>query len=157
MDRNIRPDEIRDDEIRNTDGSRRIDPLATPEELQPDMMMPETSPDELAGENRADGDYAVPKNFHRGDEHGPLLSPQETGDLRTQWDIIQTGFVDEPRHAVEQADQLVAQALDRLTATFRAERTRLEAEWDRTGDVSTEDLRIALQRYRAFFQRLLAT
>jgi hypothetical protein len=57
---------------------------------------------------------------------------------------------------VQQADQLVAQALERLTAMFNSEHSRLEAQWDRGGDVSTEDLRVALQRYRAFFHRLLA-
>ena len=69
---------------------------------------------------------------------------------------IQTGFVDEPRQTVEQADELVAQVMQRLAEGFAAERERLEQQWGRGEDVSTEDLRIALQRYRSFFQRLLA-
>lgn len=86
----------------------------------------------------------------------PLLSIREADDLRTRWDDIQTGFVDEPRKAVEQADSLVAEAMKRLAETFADERAKLEAQWDRGGDVSTEDLRLALRRYRSFFQRLLS-
>lgn len=85
-----------------------------------------------------------------------LLPAEEVADLRTRWDQIQTGFVDEPRRAVEDADALVAAAMQRLAETFAAERSQLEAAWDQGSDVSTEDLRIALQRYRSFFGRLLA-
>lgn len=86
----------------------------------------------------------------------PLLSAHETSDLRGRWDSIQAGFVDEPRRAVEQADNLVAEAMKRLAETFADERAKLETQWDRGGDVSTEDLRIALRRYRSFFNRLLS-
>jgi len=85
----------------------------------------------------------------------PLLPESEIADLKTRWDQIQTGFVDEPRQAVEDADTLVAAAMHRLAETFASERSQLEGTWDRGGDVSTEDLRIALQRYRSFFGRLL--
>ena len=77
-------------------------------------------------------------------------------ELRNRWTDIQAGFVDEPRHAVEQADSLVAEAIKRLAETFANERNQLEGQWDRGGDVSTEDLRQALQRYRSFFSRLLS-
>jgi len=90
------------------------------------------------------------------DRTTPLLSTQETGELRGKWDTIQAGFVDEPRKAVEDADGLVAAAMKRLAETFAAERASLEGQWDRGDDVSTEDLRLALRRYRAFFERLLA-
>jgi hypothetical protein len=63
--------------------------------------------------------------------------------------------VDEPRRTVEQADELVAEVMKRLAEGFAAERERLEQQWGRGEDVSTEDLRLALQRYRSFFQRLL--
>jgi hypothetical protein len=89
-------------------------------------------------------------------EAGPLFSQEEAGNLRTKWDAIQVGFVDEPRRAVEEADSLVAMAMKRLTEQFAEERSRLEGQWDRGGDVSTEDLRIALRRYHSFFGRLLA-
>ena len=72
------------------------------------------------------------------------------------WSAIQAAFVDEPRRAVEQADSLVASAMKRLAEVFAEERSKLEHQWDRGDNVSTEDLRIALQRYRSFFHRLLA-
>ena len=86
----------------------------------------------------------------------PLLPEKEAEDLRSRWDSIQTGFVDEPRKAVEEADHLVAAAMKRLADVFSAERSRLEAQWSRGDNVSTEDLRVALQRYRSFFARLLS-
>ena len=90
------------------------------------------------------------------DERTALFSPDETNSLRGQWDSIQVGFVDEPRQAVEKADALVAGAMKRLAEGFAAERERLEKQWDRGDSVSTEELRLALQRYRAFFGRLLS-
>ena len=70
---------------------------------------------------------------------------------------IQVGFVDEPREMVERADALVAELMQRLASQFypSEERSRLETQWDKDDDVSTQDLRLALQRYRSFFQRLL--
>jgi hypothetical protein len=86
----------------------------------------------------------------------PLFPNNELDELRNRWSGVQTAFVDEPRRAVEQADSLVASAMKRLAEVFADERAKLEKQWDRGDDVSTEDLRIALQRYRSFFQRLLA-
>ena len=86
----------------------------------------------------------------------PLLGEAEAAKFRSAWDSIQAGFVDEPRRAVENADHLVAEAMQRLAEMFAEERSGLESQWDRGDEVSTEDLRIALQRYRAFFGRLLA-
>lgn len=86
----------------------------------------------------------------------PLFPSNELEDLRTRWKDIQTGFVDEPRKAVEQADGLVASAMKRLAEVFAQERSGLEQQWDRGDNVSTEDLRVALQRYRSFFDRLLS-
>ena len=80
-----------------------------------------------------------------------------TGAYQARWDAIQTAFVDEPRRVVEQADGLVAEMMQRLAETFSRERANLERHWDQGGDASTEDLRLALQRYRSFFQRLLST
>jgi hypothetical protein len=84
-----------------------------------------------------------------------LLSGDEIPAFRSRWDAIQTGFVDEPRHSVEQADSLVAEVMKRLAETFADERAKLEQQWSQGDDVSTEDLRVALQRYRSFFDRLL--
>jgi len=86
----------------------------------------------------------------------PLFSPEEAKEFRARWDAIQGGFVDEPRRAVEQADSLVAGAMKRLAEMFADERAKLEGQWDRGDSVSTEDLRLALRRYRSFFGRLLA-
>jgi len=86
----------------------------------------------------------------------PLFPNNELEELRSRWTDVQTAFVDEPRRAVEQADGLVASAMKRLAEVFAEERSKLEKQWDRGDDVSTEDLRIALQRYRSFFQRLLS-
>ena len=88
-------------------------------------------------------------------EPTPLFSEPEMGDFRSQWSKLQTGFVDEPRRTVEGADKLVAAVLQRLTEGFANERSGLEKQWDRGDNVSTEDLRVALQRYRSFFDRLL--
>jgi hypothetical protein len=85
----------------------------------------------------------------------PLFSESEIGDFRSQWRKIQTAFVDEPRRTVEGADKLVAAVMQRLAEGFANERSGLEKQWDRGDNVSTEDLRLALQRYRSFFDRLL--
>jgi hypothetical protein len=85
----------------------------------------------------------------------PLFSESEMGDFRSQWSKIQTGFVDEPRRTVEEADKLVASVMQRLAEGFANERSGLEKQWDHGDNVSTENLRVALQRYRSFFDRLL--
>ena len=85
-----------------------------------------------------------------------LFADDETGELRRSWDGIQVAFVDEPRRSVEEADHLVAATMKRLAEIFAEERQRLESQWARGDDVSTEELRVALQRYRAFFTRLLS-
>jgi hypothetical protein len=88
-------------------------------------------------------------------ERTMLFEESEAGQFRSRWTEIQTAFVDSPRSAVERADSLVAETMKRMAEMFAAERANLEGQWDRGGDVTTEDLRIALQRYRAFFDRLL--
>jgi hypothetical protein len=85
-----------------------------------------------------------------------LFPEGEIDALRARWEAIQTGFVDEPKAAVTEADALVAQVITRLAEVFSRERTQLEQQWDRGDQVSTEDLRLALQRYRSFFTRLLS-
>jgi hypothetical protein len=85
----------------------------------------------------------------------PLLA--DSDGFQARWEEIQVRFVDEPRGAVEDADALVATVMQRLAEGFAQERERLEAQWGRGEDISTEDLRVALQRYRSFFQRLLST
>lgn len=85
-----------------------------------------------------------------------LFQADEGQGFHTRWDGIQTGFVDEPRAAVEQADALVGEMTTRLTDLFTNERSKLEEQWSTGQDVSTEELRVALKRYRSFFERLLS-
>jgi hypothetical protein len=77
-------------------------------------------------------------------------------DFRQRWDAVQIGFVDDPRQAVRSADELVAQVMKTLAETFAEQRSGIEAGVDRGGGADTENLRVALQRYRSFFQRLLS-
>jgi hypothetical protein len=85
-----------------------------------------------------------------------LFADGELSDLRSRWTEVQSGFVDDPRDCVQKADGLVADVVDKLTSGFAQARSQLEEQWDRGEEVSTEDLRIALKRYREFFERLLA-
>ncbi len=84
-----------------------------------------------------------------------MFSELEMGEFQSRWSNVQTAFVDEPRRSVEDADKLVASVMQQLAAGFANERSGLEKQWDHGDNVSTEDLRVALQRYRSFFGRLL--
>jgi hypothetical protein len=105
---------------------------------------------------RQDDDFASREAHDNGDGRAPLFRDQDLDELRSRWSTIQTGFVDEPRRAVEEADGLVASTIGRLAESFADERSHLEGQWSRGSDVSTEDLRLALRRYRSFFDRLLS-
>src|SRR3954453_23924127 len=85
----------------------------------------------------------------------PLLSADDGEGFKQRWEEIQVGFVDEPQASVREADALVTELMQRLADTFAEERGRLEAQWERGEQASTEDLRTALQQYRSFFRRLL--
>ena len=89
-------------------------------------------------------------------EHAALFDQAVLSEFNTRWADIQTGFVDEPRRSVQQADGLVQDIIKRIGDSFGNERSQLEHQWDRGDEVSTEDLRVALQRYRSFFSRLLS-
>jgi hypothetical protein len=115
---------------------------------------PETRADDDSEERASREDAAA--DSAADDERGPLLPDDESEGFTRRWREIQTGFVDEPRNSVAQADGLVAELMQRLAAGFSEERQRLEGQWDRGDDVSTEDLRVALTRYRSFFDRLLS-
>ena len=99
---------------------------------------------------------AGPAGTKTHQDAGPLFAENELRDFRARWDQAQGAFVDEPRKAVEQADSLVASLVHHIAEQFANERAGLEKQWDRGDDVSTEDLRQALKRYRAFFDRLLS-
>lgn len=90
-----------------------------------------------------------------GEELAPLFEDSEAKKFRTQWLNIQSRFVDDPREAVKQADELVASVLKSVTMGFSDRRVSLEQQWNSGENSSTEDLRVALKRYRSFFDRLL--
>ena len=145
--------EIRRDEVAgNTGLSTAALAHADEQQAYEDQTVDERDHNEIAN-NRMNADTA---GTSETDERTALFSQDETKNLRSQWDAIQVGFVDEPRQAVERADALVAGAMKRLAEMFAAERERLEKQWDRGDSVSTEELRVALRRYRSFFGRLLS-
>ena len=82
--------------------------------------------------------------------------PDAAKDFRAHWDAVQIGFVDDPKQAVRKADELVAQVMKSLAETFSSECAKLEGQVDQKEQASTENLRVALRRYRSFFQRLLS-
>jgi hypothetical protein len=86
----------------------------------------------------------------------PLFASGRSEELHAKWQALQARFVDDPRDTVEEADALVAELLDELAREFSTARSDLERQWSEGEDVSTEDLRLTLRRYRSFFERLLA-
>jgi hypothetical protein len=87
---------------------------------------------------------------------GPLIPSRQMEDLRSRWTNVQSSFVDEPRKAVQEADQLVQMTIQQIEEGFKGARAELEKQWSKGDQVSTEDLRVCLQRYRSFFDRLLS-
>lgn len=117
------------------------------------------------GERRADSEQVerevekseeVESSMMAEEESVPLFEQGEAEQYRSTWSEIQTQFVDDPRDSVEDADELVAQVIKSIAETFAEERAFLEDQWNRGDEVSTEDLRIAMKRYRSFFNRLLS-
>jgi len=105
--------------------------------------------------NRPAQPESAPRPAGYGD--GEVLFPNaDSDDFRRRWSEIQTSFVDEPKPSVERADQLVSSVIQKLTQVFADERSKLERDWSKGGEASTEDLRQALRRYRSFFDRLLS-
>ncbi|MGA5820943.1 hypothetical protein ACPC54_24125 [Kitasatospora sp. NPDC094028] len=111
----------------------------------------------VEGELPADG--AEPADDGEREGHDALLPPGEADELRARWQEVQTRFVDDPREAVRDADELVADLMRRLAEYFAGRKNGLESQWNRDGDgeTDTEDLRVALKQYRAFFDRLLSS
>jgi hypothetical protein len=115
--------------------------------------------DDIAGAANPHPEEFIEVKHGNGDDTPklePLFADGVDRDFRNRWRDIQTGFVDEPRSAVEQADQLVAQLMQRLAQSFSEQRTNLEKQWEASEKVSTEELRVAFTRYRSFFERLLS-
>ncbi|GCE41758.1 hypothetical protein Rhow_005417 [Rhodococcus wratislaviensis] len=125
---------------------------AQPEAAQRSAEVPDS-----AGEARpasAEGSQPPAQNADTSGGRA-LFAEDELSVLRLRWDEVQSGFVDDPRECVQKADGLVSDVVDRITTGFSEARSRLEEQWARGEEGSTEDLRLALKRYREFFQRLL--
>jgi hypothetical protein len=143
-----------DSATRSADGDRLYALQQVPYLREPygrDLEQPST--DVLDGSTTK---TALEEEEETGSAVTPLFSSEESDEFHSSWDSVQVSFVDEPREAVKQADRLVASAMKRLAEIFAEERARLDGQWDRGDDVSTEDLRLALRRYRSFFGRLLS-
>jgi hypothetical protein len=122
-------------------------------DVQPNATL---STADLAGRAKHDSQPVASETAASDSDRVPLFPEGELGDSRRRWQDIQASFVDDPRSAVRSADELVASLMTRLAQVFADERGKLEHEWDKGENVSTEDLRVALRRYRSFFDRLLS-
>jgi hypothetical protein len=116
----------------------------------------EASGSQAVGSQRTPGATASPSESDSGEGRAPLLAAEEAERFRQRWEDLQAGFVDQPRQMVEQADELVGDLIQQLTVGFSDKRSKLEAQWDKGDEVSTEELRVALTRYRSFFNRILS-
>jgi hypothetical protein len=103
----------------------------------------------------AEGSPAGAAEGGGGEQAAPLLPDDAAGDFERRWQDLQVRFVDEPQRCVQDADALVSEVMQQITDGFAEERRKLESQWSGGGEASTEDLRVALQRYRSFFNRLL--
>lgn len=144
--------------VRNDPPSGR--PLRT-SDLAAAGSRPETpNPDDGSEPSIASADRGTHRvNAAEADESErlePLFPSDRASDYRARWNAVQSSFVDDPRQAVQQGDELVAQVMQSLAETFAEERDKLESQLGETGEASTETLRVALRRYRSFFERLLS-
>ncbi|MCG7595286.1 hypothetical protein [Mycobacterium sp. PSTR-4-N] len=115
--------------------------------MDPQVAGAQHHPDQHHGEEHHDG--------RETDPEAGLFAHDELAGLRARWDAVQASFVDDPKDCVQKADSLVADLVQQLTTGFGQARSRLEDQWSRGEQASTEDLRVALKRYRSFFERLL--
>lgn len=97
-----------------------------------------------------------PSTEHESSTAELLFADDDLTEMRGRWAAVQAAFVDDPRDCVQKADILVADLVDQLTTGFAHARSRLEEQWGRGEEASTEDRRVALMHYREFFERLLA-
>jgi hypothetical protein len=110
-----------------------------------------TDADDRAGDRAA----AVAAESQDSSGRERLIPADRAHDYSSRWDLLKGDFVDEPRRAVRQADELVGELLDEVQQLFARQRRDLEQGLD-NDQASTEDLRLGLRRYRSFFDRLLS-
>ena len=130
--------------------------LNEPLRREPKDVKPEQTPANTGERAAADVVSINDRQRHVGESRPSLIQKGDIEDFHQRWNAIQTSFVDEPRRAVKDADQLVSTAVQQLSETFRNQRGQLEKQWSSGEQVSTEDLRLCLQQYRMFFDRLLS-
>jgi len=125
-------------------GRHDADDTATPDESGGDVESPAESGGDVETPAASGGDVETPE----------LIDEEKVTGFRDRWQNVQTGFVDDPKQAVRQADELVAAVISALATTFAEHKSELESQWQQ-GEPATEELRIALRRYRSFFDQLL--
>jgi hypothetical protein len=139
-------------------------------ERQMDMEAEDTAHDDVEHERTEQSERVEHRAEHRTDERvsenriptdtmneqlEPLFEDEAARKFRSRWQVIQGKFVDDPRDSVKQADDLVADIIKNVTMSFADRRISLEKQWNSGENISTEDMRQALKRYRSFFERLL--
>lgn len=123
-------------------------------------------------DDRGDGEHTAERRIDRdpsservGPTNGPggtadgdggLLDSSDRNNYQRRWDDIQVRFIDEPRQSVREADDLVSDVTGQIATRFSNARKDMEQRWEDGNDPTTEELRRAVQRYRDFFQRLVA-
>ena len=132
-------DDVRTEEVRDHDGDS-----------------PRMSTADLAYGRSETSPGRIPQTVNSDDGQVTLIQEEDAGGFRERWTSIQTKFIDAPRETVGDADELVAEVIQSLAKRFAEERGNLEQQWQSGTEVSTEDLRLAMQHYRSFFERLLA-
>jgi hypothetical protein len=119
-------------------------------------LVPEGAPTfDVSAPSVETANAATAEAGHHSSAEDMLFSDDDLADLRARWAGVQAAFVDDPRECVQKADALVSDLVEQLTTEFTQARSRLEEQWSRGEQASTEDLRLALMHYREFFERLL--
>lgn len=140
----------------NIDAVDAEDDIDTGEERMRNEQITEARREENRAEQTSERDESrnTSRDTSKEEEYVALFEDNEAEQFRAQWLEIQSRFVDDPSVSVKEADDLVAEVIKNITRSFADKRISLESQW-KSGDVSTEDLRVAMKRYRSFFNRLL--
>ena len=149
----VEPQQMRSMQAQGTQDTGPQDVQWKPATAREQPMQASGMPDAAMGR---DGQGAIPADAQRMEQLAALFPPEASADFRERWDQVQIGFVDDPRQAVQKADELVAQVMKSLASSFAEQRSRLEAGLGQGDQANTENLRMALRSYRSFFERLLS-
>jgi hypothetical protein len=159
-------DEIRDESLPGAHDEPVDEPRDEPQDgvlddrPELDDRQDEPLDDDVSGDEITDAGQddvvAAPRGDSTDEPMPQLFADQDVDRFRQDWQAIQIAFVDDPKRAVSEADELVAAVIQSLAATFASHKSDLESQW-RQGEAATEDLRVALRRYRSFFNQLLSS